>query len=534
MFKPSSYQLAVYDFIKNGKGNLSVSAVAGSGKTTTIVEAAHLIRGRSLFCAFNKEIAETLKQRLPTHVEASTIHSAGRRLIVEYTKIRNLSLRHDKYKRIMQGYFHANPNVWKSVARVMDDPEGECDYDEEDVMKELEKFFQLMRLTLTPTETFAMEDLAETYQLNAVFFFISCVRTSQFLTFVQSCLQQGHILAETGEIDFTDMIYMPNVWQHYGASYDWVFVDEAQDLSAAARKLVMGMGRKGRMVFVGDPYQAIMGFAGADFQSYQAIISEANCTVLPLSVCYRCPSNHVSLAATIVPHIEPSAFATVGVLQEIPQREIVDMADQGDMILCRLNAPLLSLCLSLLANGVPAKIRGRDVGQGLIALATKIEKRIAKALARGDGSFRDLFITALNAWLFNETKILEEKERHHMIEAAKDKANMLMILLDNAGVTSVSGMKNHLNNLFSDDVSPVILSTVHKAKGLEADRVFIVSPHKLPLVFKHSTDAQRIQEQNLRYVALTRAKKELYIAVGTESYGWSFFVKEHAYEEVLV
>ena len=75
-----------------------------------------------------------------------------------------------------------------------------------------------------------------------------------------------------------------------------------------------------------------------------------------------------------------------------------------------------------------------------------------------------------------------------------------------------SDMANKLDNLFSDyaDGRFVMLSTIHKAKGLEWDRVFIILPEDIPLTWKGQQDWEYQQEMNLKYVAITRAKKELY------------------------
>ena len=71
---------------------------------------------------------------------------------------------------------------------------------------------------------------------------------------------------------------------------------------------------------------------------------------------------------------------------------------------------------------------------------------------------------------------------------------------------------DRLNTLFSDtrNGNAVTLSTVHKAKGLEADNVFILLPEFLPFLRKDQQQWEIEQEYNLKYVAITRAKKNLY------------------------
>ena len=78
-FKPSIYQEAIFDFIQNGTGNCVIDAVAGSGKTSTIVKALKMIPSdkKVIFVAFNKSIVNELISRVPKNVEVKTMHSFG-------------------------------------------------------------------------------------------------------------------------------------------------------------------------------------------------------------------------------------------------------------------------------------------------------------------------------------------------------------------------------------------------------------------------------------------------------------------------
>ena len=81
---PSIHQKAVYRWVRDGQGNLILVAVAGSGKTTTILNAATLMRGYVAICAYNKKISVELTQKLkganqPSRIQAGTFHSFGLR-----------------------------------------------------------------------------------------------------------------------------------------------------------------------------------------------------------------------------------------------------------------------------------------------------------------------------------------------------------------------------------------------------------------------------------------------------------------------
>jgi superfamily I DNA/RNA helicase len=86
-------------------------------------------------------------------------------------------------------------------------------------------------------------------------------------------------------------------------------------------------------------------------------------------------------------------------------------------------------------------------------------------------------------------------------------------------IENTTQLKSYINRIFSDEniENAVMLSTAHKSKGLEANRVMILLPHKLPLKFPQQQKWQEAQELNLKYVALTRARKELIFVDLTEA-----------------
>ena len=85
MKKFSQYQEAVFNFVIEGQGNAVINAVAGAGKTTTIVQALSVIPENKsvLFLAFNKHIVTELQGRLKGigNVEVATLHSFGNKVV---------------------------------------------------------------------------------------------------------------------------------------------------------------------------------------------------------------------------------------------------------------------------------------------------------------------------------------------------------------------------------------------------------------------------------------------------------------------
>jgi transposase len=105
-----------------------------------------------------------------------------------------------------------------------------------------------------------------------------------------------------------------------------------------------------------------------------------------------------------------------------------------------------------------------------------------------------------------------------LCEALKDKLEALTeIYKSQPQATCIAHLESYIDSLFSDENSPITLSTCHRAKGLEGDRIFIINPHDLPMVWRNQEGWQLEQEYNLLYVALTRSKSELYV-VGNASW----------------
>jgi superfamily I DNA/RNA helicase len=130
---------------------------------------------------------------------------------------------------------------------------------------------------------------------------------------------------------------------------------------------------------VGDNFQAIYSWAGADSESINNIQKRLNAKVLPLPISYRCAKNIVKLAQELVPDIQHAPLAKDGAVSYIKEKELLTSVAPGDFILSRINAPLIKYCLKLLKLGIPANIQGRDVGANLSFLIKKSKKKTVKS-----------------------------------------------------------------------------------------------------------------------------------------------------------
>jgi len=306
------------------------------------------------------------------------------------------------------------------------------------------------------------------------------------------------------------MVYLPLQRRLKLQTYDWVLLDEAQDTNATRRALACKLlAPGGRMVAVGDPAQAIYGFTGADSDSLDLIRADFNAITLPLTVSYRCPKAVVAEARQWVQHIQPADDAIEGSVERIDEdtfwAETYATLTPDDAILCRNTAPLVAAAYRLIRNGVGCYIEGRDIGTGLIKLATKWKTAATVA------DLRD----RLRKWSKAEIKRAQDKSQDAQAARVDDQTSTLLEIMsalpDDAPIFSV---QTAINNIFGDTPAGerprvVTLSTIHKSKGREWKRVLWWGANAFqPSPFARQA-WQQGQERNLMYVAATRAMETL-------------------------
>jgi superfamily I DNA/RNA helicase len=514
----SSYQEKIIDWVKTGKGHGCCNAVAGSGKSTTLQLAAIALQESGIkpsqikICVFGKANSLDLIDKFGKDWKESisTLHSAGWSLVKQHLSIRNSydKVSANKYKTIAQSLglisSRGNPN---SALRKEEAIEKDDDF---------VKLLELIRLTNYPYGSDEIKKVCEHFEIADIY------KYSIVASAIEQVLKIGENLAiKKIGFDFTDQIWLPLKWQlhkqRWFKPYQFVLVDECQDLNAIQLELAIALAGQGRMLFVGDPKQAIMGFAGADCDSYQNTLDRTKAIELPLSICYRCPKSHVELVRKNFPEIaiEPNSVAIPGHIESITESDLWSnkpcRLTTGDMVICRKTAPLVRLCIRLITQGIAATVKGRAIGE----LIKGDLKEIAKMPGFRYPNFNDA-VSAYRAAKQQRYEGLENEEQ--LLEALKDKLEALTaIYKSQPQATCIGHLENYIDSLFSDETSPITLSTCHRAKGLEGDRIFIISPNDLPMVWRNQQGWQLEQEHNLLYVALTRSKSELYV-VGNPSW----------------
>lgn len=474
--------------------NANLIAVAGSGKTTTLIEICKLLQGSTAFCAFNKKIADEVGYKLKmagvgNHVRAATFHSFGfqawrqvaPRVRVDAEKLEFIcgDIGVPKYLR---GFTKALASISKQAGVGME--------------------FKL-------NDFEAYSGLVDHYDLDQKL-------SSEYATDEDALIGDGiewtmKLLAQSIEmnekmIDFDDMMFAPLYHRAAFFQNDWVLIDEAQDTNTTRRLMAREMLRDGgRLIAVGDPRQAIYGFTGADANSLDLIAQEFGCITLPLTVTYRCPKSVVRHAQRWVKHIEAAPEAPEGLVRTMDVDEFDKLVPEPtDAILCRNTKPLIQLALGYLRKRVAAHVEGRDIGASLLSLVRKW-KRVR--------TVQDL-VEHLEEYLSHEVLRLMNKGQEGKIPALQDKIGSLFAIMDTLNLDDdVEEVVTLINSIFKDTegkpLQSITLSTVHKAKGREWDRVYLYGRNVyMPSPFAKQ-GWQLEQENNLIYVAVTRAKAEL-------------------------
>jgi superfamily I DNA/RNA helicase len=480
----SPYQKDLFAAIETQTGHIMVNATAGSGKTFSLLECMKRSKGNSIFVAFNKAIAVELGNRVPSHVTASTLHSFGLKAIIKnngFTRVDN-----KKLSKIMQNV----PAV--SFLQGMTGPEKAEVFRKRQMVTDLISIWKNTLIDYKDDKQ--VSEAADHYSVNY---------DPAILGVARSIMDKS--IANKRFVDFDDMIYLPVAGNYTLPTFDNVFVDECQDLNRSQIEMILRMVKKpnGRIVAVGDPKQSIYGFRGADTDAMPRIKEVLCAKELPLSVCYRCPTSHIELAKEIVPWIEPSPDAKEGTVEKITPDQFIETVDGNDepLVLCRTNAPMISYALRLIKAGKKAHVRGSDIGNYLRGIIIGFN---TSSIAELNGK--------IDEWENAQLEYLEKRWASTAIrETICDYSDVMREFAKQSA--NPYDVVTNIDRLFSDEKTGTIFSSCHKAKGLEAETVYIIRPDLMPLIRKDQKEWELDQEMNIKYVALTRSKDRLVFVV---------------------
>lgn len=513
-----------------------ITARAGTGKTTTLVEVIkdlkgiqpsitpspqqeaiweqiRLSRGARFMCmlAFNKSIVKDISRRVPAGVDSKTLHQHGNYAVGKYFRLhpdRDKRYNGNKVLRLIPEFLKKNVDDIPNI-----------------ILQGTNKLVGLCKMNLLePTEE-NLVDLATRHEieLNGSFDIIHDL----VIKILDRCKNNVN---NDRCIDFNDMIWLPVVHNIPIFKYEVLFCDEAQDFSRCEQELIFKSGK--RIIICGDPKQAIYAFKGADSRSMERMKDILGNTPqgvveLPLTVTRRCGHAIVKEANKYVEDFyahesnppgrvmvakltgnKPPVFP-IGLTSEETERDYLPghnpktwsyrySVKDGDMILCRTTAPLVTECFWFIKEGRKANIQGRNIGQNLIRLIQKFRAESLDDLEEKTESWYDKEVEKENKKDFpDEGYLISLQDRRDCIFAFMQ------------GAETVEDVINNIEEMFSDDsIEGIRLSSGHKSKGLESDRVFILDTVPFPHPMAKSDEAVE-QEYNLRYVMITRAIKEL-------------------------
>jgi len=479
---PSKYQNNVLELVKENerrvaereaRRNIVIHARAGAGKTTTIKLVAEYLAQRHVsmcYLAYNASVVEEVKDKMPSTMKIKTAHALGKETLTRTWKkckfnknklwnLKNdLSLQHNESVRL--------------VRLMKDHAVGLVDTQLEDLIEHYG----------------ALDDVAPEYHAAVL---------EETLTLFKASND------EKTSYDFSDMIYFPLAHGLVFEQFDYVFVDEAQDTNPARMLLYRRLLKPwGCIVAVGDEHQAIYGFSGADTEALERFRDNALIATLPVS--YRCGVKIVERAQQYVEDILPRDGAHQGLVKTIEYRAWnLYTLKKDDVVLCRFNAPLVKLFFRLLMKGIPCHIEGKDFITGLAKVAQDIVDGLPS------NATKDLAVAHIDQWqVVHEARCRKASSKARVV----DQAAVMLVVLEQCDTPAA--LPDVIRSLCPENTDSLTLSTVHKAKGKEWNTVYLLGANKYMPSRYAKLEWELTQEQNLIYVAITRAINELvYVAI---------------------
>lgn len=523
--EPSEEQVKLCEFAAHGLGNAIVQARAGCGKSKTIELMCSVVHPRKkiLVLAYNRHIAESLGPKMEKMakdgnrvIDVYTYHQLGLKIL--HAKIRDknlLNLDERKYEK------YINDNIDNLSCGI---------YGWLPPLKRLKYKRNIINL-IDYVRFNKMQSVVEIVGV-AMKYGINLIENE--CAVVESVLNWGKTHLET--IDFTDMIWLPyelgikaNI---LNVQYDLIFIDEAQDSSLIQQNLIeICKYRKTRMFIFGDENQTINAWCGADDDAFGNFEKVGNTTLFTLNTSYRCSQAVADHVRELIPDFKTPPTAIDG---SVNYNVSFTNINVGDMVLCRITSPLIKLHLQLLKIGIPSKVIGHNIGIELIEIIEKSKCDDMECVI--DGMYNELFDMWERTAKENDCQlkdvvmdgsIVGKYDEILCMEAAADG------LIDREDVISrLKDMFEDESNIDSFDRNTVLLSTVHRAKGLESDNVFILCPSLMPSMLA-KTEEELKSETNIMYVARSRAKTTLnYITEKEFPPTLSYLGSENIYKEL--
>lgn len=506
-------QLAVFDEFRTGSGNVAVQAVPGGGKTTTAIESLNHLQkkaGEVLVTSFSTNSVDDLKAKNTSWLtDIRTLNSLGNQAIVDT---------HGRQQLVKERVFYV-------LDEVLGDPpdDGEkrssfngfrarvkalVDFAKYELVSGRDKLMELAedKEIDEPPPVWMREKLSQMF---------SCPWEDALGEVADRCLEVCKTI--TGRIDYNDQLWLPIVHNLPVKQYGRIIPDEAQDLSRAQIELLYRSMAPGARIFMyGEDFQAIYAWRGAGL-GMGPFIEKVNAKTMPLSVSYRCPKLIVNEACKVYPGMKAHPDAIDGFVTSIPRDMLERKLVAGDTVLSRKNAPLVALFMRCLRDGIPVGMKGNDIGKSFLRFIVESKARTPEELVK----FTD-------EWADGEIKRRLAKNPKSNVDKIHDHRECIEALCSET--SSLDVVRSRIEQmLLAPTDSKVLLSSVHRAKGLEWPRVYLLEssfPVKPSYWVNYASQKKgdveawckkmagqvmqhEIEEKNILYVAITRSQREL-------------------------
>lgn len=485
-------QNAIFHAMALGNSNLVIEAVAGSGKTETVLQGVYKMPAYKthkpiLVGSFMKRNQLDAARRIKPeaqHVEAATWNSVGLRFVKQNApRIRvNFGAEWGRIKTAEPSLVEKAAYLAWQLSRAIEFAKGmQIGVPNE---AEMNKFFDFVGVNINDKDagTWTLEKLNE---------------------MARTIMQQA--LDAPVECSGADMNWLAVSKGWIRPSYAAIIADEYQDINVLQDAMLNSLLLPGGTVTcVGDTFQSLYSWRGSVENAMTFAAQKYTAKRLGLTNSFRCPHVVSPLAQQYVPHFQAHSGNIQGTLKNALGDDMIAQAQTGDVILSRTKAPLMHFALKLIRANKPAKIEGKELGNELRVTIENIADGSDDIASFGD---------KLNVW----ENVSLSKVNPQSFTAAERAANIqdmaATIRCLSETVSSVKQMTGKLYSLFqnSDDAGNrpvVLLSTVHKAKGLEWPNVFQLV-ETFGKARATATERQLQEERNIAYVAVTRARNTL-------------------------
>lgn len=466
------------EYIKKSNEELIVKACAGSGKTTSFVEKAKFLQEKgekALYLSFNKSIQQEAEKKFPQNTTCKTIHGLA------YQSVGR------KYK--LSSYGLSVYDV-KNILNIPDDP----DYIGHKIAYIIKQLFN----------AFCGSDAKKVSEITIVNNFIDPDTVNLYYEYndtIYKGAQRLWNLMDSGKLEITHDFYVKKYsFLKKDLQYDWVMVDEAQDISPCFIEIINSQSSK--KIVCGDFSQAIYGwrYGVGDFSSYfpkakKALLSNSFrfrqdiadlCNyIISLKDTYFCMSDDLSVTGK-------------GNSNELKTKAVISRTNMG--LLEKILAYTENIDNVYIEGGFKAMLSADGYSlYDVMSLYLDKKDRIKSEFIASFGNFQDL--------------------KDYVESVSANDLLYLIRMIDNYGVELI----NIIRDIKEKEVNAkckaeIIFTTVHKSKGLEYDIVELGKDFKKEYLIKDASEEEDlseaqilkfIEEINLLYVASSRAKNKL-------------------------